>query len=118
MMKTISRDAGLHNIYTNHCIRVSLVTWLKENDIPNDQIKAVTNQKSNASIERYNKRLTSCKKRKISETITQQLRGPSTSTETNQVQINQIFVSNDESQIKEKPTLVLEKNGTKCFVYL
>lgn len=70
---------------------------MKENDVPRDRIKAVTNQKSKALIERYNKHQTSGKKRKISETITEQLRGPSTSTETNQIQINQIFVSNDEN---------------------
>lgn len=127
-MKTISRDANLHNTYTNHCIRVSLVTWLKENDIPNDQIKAVTNQKSDASIERYNKRMTSAKKRSLSEKITEQLRGSSTtaalstttSTTTQEVQINQLFLSKggDEPQIDQKPTLMLEKNGAKVFIYL
>lgn len=70
---------------------------MKENDVSRDRIKAVTYQKSKALIERYNKRQTSGKKRKISETITEQLRGPSTSTETNQIQINQIFISDDEN---------------------
>ena len=129
LMKTISRDANLHNTYTNHCIRVSLVTWLKENNVANDEIKAVTNQKSDASIERYNKRMTSAKKRKLSEKITEQLRGssithtevlPSGSSATQNVQVNQLFLTNggDEPQVDEKPTLVLEKNGTKVFVYL
>ena len=129
-MKTISRDANLHNVYTNHCIRVSLVTWLKENDVPNDEIKAVTNQKSDASIDRYNKRMTSAKKRKLSEKITEQLRSStantvalpseSTSAATQAVQINQLFIAKggDEPQMDEKPTLVIEKNGAKVLVYL
>ena len=77
MMKTISRDASLHQIYTYHCIRVSLIKCLKENDVPNDKTEAGINQKSDTSIERYNKSLTSCKKRKISETIAEQVRGSS-----------------------------------------
>jgi hypothetical protein len=44
MMKTISKDAGLSKAYTNHCPRVSLVTWLKEKEFSNDEIKSVTSK--------------------------------------------------------------------------
>ena len=75
--------------------------------------------------------MTSAKKKKLSEEITEQLRGSSTATimslplestgaTTQQVQINRLFMTNggDEPQVDEKPMLVLEKNGTKVFVYL
>lgn len=44
LMKTISKEAGLSKLYTNHCPRVSLVTWLKEKEFSNDEIKAVTSK--------------------------------------------------------------------------
>lgn len=124
-MKTISREARLSKVYTNHCIRVSLVTWLKENDVPNDQIKAVTNQKSDASIERYNKRMNTAQKRKISEKITEGLRGTTANSctdfrfETNTSFSHQISISSTrEETTLTNPTLVIEKNGAKVSVYL
>ena len=75
--------------------------------------------------------MTSAKKRKLSEKITEQRRGSSNtytmalpsenaSATTQNVQVNQLFMTNgmDEAKVDEKPTLVLEKNETKVFVFL
>lgn len=54
-MKTVSKNANLKNIYTNHCIRVSVVTILQEKGIPNEEIAKVTGHKNPMSVHRYSR---------------------------------------------------------------
>ena len=54
-MKTVSRNANLENMYTNHCIRVSVVTILQEKGIPNEEIAKVTGHKNPMSVHRYSR---------------------------------------------------------------
>ena len=45
-MRTISEKAKLNKIYTNHCVRVSVVNELDSNGFTNEQICSVTGHKN------------------------------------------------------------------------
>ena len=57
MMKNISRSTGLSRVYTNHCVRVTVVTELKEQGFSNDEIASLTGHKSSVSLSPEKKRL-------------------------------------------------------------
>jgi integrase len=56
LMKNLSIDLRLSRIYTNHCIRVSLVTILKEQGHSNAEISQITGHKNEMSVERYKRK--------------------------------------------------------------
>ena len=60
MLKTISKEAVLSKIYTNHSIRVTAVNVLKEAGHTNDKIQGITGHRSESSVTRY------CRRRKDS----------------------------------------------------
>lgn len=62
MMKTISKDAKLSKEYTNHCIRPTVVTNLREDGFDRVEVCAITGHKCEKSIERYDK---TCKERTL-----------------------------------------------------
>lgn len=70
MMRTISEKAKLNKIYTNHCVRVSVVNELDSNGFTNEQICSVTGHKNLTSVDKY-KRQRDSEKRKISDAITE-----------------------------------------------
>ena len=55
MMKRISRNAGLSRIYTNHCVRPTVVSNLKTSGFKNEEICLITGHKSETSIRRYDR---------------------------------------------------------------
>lgn len=54
-MATISKKAGLKHIYTNHCIRATTVTRLRDAGIAPTDIINVTGHRSVQSLEHYSK---------------------------------------------------------------
>ena len=56
MMKLISREAGLSKIYTNHCIRATVITTLSDADIPTRQIMNVSGHVNEDSLRSYSRR--------------------------------------------------------------
>lgn len=62
-MKTISSDAGLSQIYTNHCIRATCITTLDNNGFEARHIMSITGHKSETSIRAYSKTGLETKKR-------------------------------------------------------
>lgn len=56
LMSTLSRDLNLSRRYTNHCIRVTLVTVLKENGYSNSDICSYTGHKNPQSVDRYSRK--------------------------------------------------------------
>ena len=56
MMKSMSQKAGIEPHLTNHCVRVTSVTVLSDNNVEARHIKAVTDHKSDQSIESYSVR--------------------------------------------------------------
>lgn len=57
MMRTISEAAGLSQIYTNHSIRPTLVTNLREKGFNRNEVCAITGHKNEKSLDRYDKTL-------------------------------------------------------------
>lgn len=55
-MSNLSKKLELSRRYTNHCIRVTLVTMLKEQGYSNEDVCEVTGHKNPSSINRYNRR--------------------------------------------------------------
>lgn len=77
MMKKISSAATLSRSYTNHCIRATVVTELKEANIPVEDIQVVTGHKNRTSVDRYIKNVSHCKKQKLSAALSASLKGNS-----------------------------------------
>ena len=55
MMKRISINSKLSRIYTNHCVRPTLVSNLKTQNFRNDEIALITGHKSEKSVQRYDR---------------------------------------------------------------
>lgn len=72
-MKNLSKKAQLSKIYTNHCIRATVVTVMGDHDFNNREIMFTTGHKSEASLNSYATKLSSKKKREISYTLAGQL---------------------------------------------
>ena len=68
-MKEISKSAKLSMIYTNHCIRASVVTNLNEMGYEARDIMATTGHKSEASIRSYAKKIPSKKRCAVSDSL-------------------------------------------------
>jgi len=128
-MKKISELANLSKIYTNHCIRASVVTTLSEQGFTPSEIQTVTGQKRIETIERYTKRISSSKKMKLSHALSCGLEGTnveascSSTSITNTIQVtgNQMRFDTagaENDQNEKTPTLVIEKNGARVKVFL
>lgn len=68
-MKTISKEASLSQLYTNHCVRVTTISELKCQGYSNEDICLVTGHKNPASVSRYVRQRTDSQKRKVSESL-------------------------------------------------
>ena len=53
MMKTISVQAQLDTIYTNHSVRATVITTLHDNDFPTEQIMTISKHKHVDSVKSY-----------------------------------------------------------------
>lgn len=56
LMSNLSSKCNLSRRYTNHSIRVTLITILKEGGFSNTDISAITGHKNPMSVERYNRK--------------------------------------------------------------
>ena len=72
-MKNLSTKAKLSRIYTNHCIRASVVTSLDEQGFEARQIMATTGHKSENSIKSYASRCPDKKRRQVSDALASNL---------------------------------------------
>lgn len=69
LMKIISEKAQLSRVYTNHCIRSTVVTELINKNVPIEEIQVVTGHKNRSSVERYTKRVSNAKKKRLSDSL-------------------------------------------------
>ena len=74
LMKSISREANLSQIYTNHSIRATAVTVLDHSNVEAMHIMRVSGHKSESSIRSYARRLSENKQREISTTLAEACR--------------------------------------------
>ena len=82
-MKRISKEAGLSQSYTNHCIRATVITNLDDAGFEARHIKAVSGHKSDETIKNYAVRCPENKKREMSDALSNRLNSrkiPPTST--------------------------------------
>lgn len=71
-MKNLSASAGLSKIYTNHCIRATVVTVMGDN-FNNREIMLTTGHKSEMSLNSYANKLSAKKKLEISYSLAKEL---------------------------------------------
>ena len=69
MMQRISKDAGLSQIYTNHCIRATVITSLDHAGVEGRHIQQVSGHKSISSLQHYAQMASEDQLRSISSTI-------------------------------------------------
>lgn len=53
LMSTLSKTVGLSKRYTNHCLRVTAITVLKESGASNEEIASFSGHKNPGSVQRY-----------------------------------------------------------------
>ena len=76
MMKNISIDAGLGELYTNHCIRATSVTNLDQSGFEARHIMSLSGHRSESSIRSYSKSGVATK-RKMSNELSRFCEAPS-----------------------------------------
>ena len=69
MMKTISKDAQLSKLYTNHSIRATCLTKLDQAGFEIRHIQAISGHKSEESIKAYSTRCPENKKREMAAAL-------------------------------------------------
>ena len=79
MMKRISADAGLSQLYTNHCIRATCITILDQNNTEALHVLSLTRQSSEMSLQSYAKTST-VKRQQMSSLVASKLSSATTST--------------------------------------
>ena len=77
LMKRISKDAKLSQVYTNHCIRATSVTVLCNEGHEVNDIIAISGHKHPSSLIPYTRKVGDCKRRKMSNTLTEYIKGES-----------------------------------------
>ncbi|MEL7309423.1 MAG: DUF3504 domain-containing protein, partial [Pseudomonadota bacterium] len=95
-MKSISIAAGLEKMYTNHCVRVTVVSELNAQGFSSAQIASVTGQKRIESVDRYIRRRNS-EKRNISDALTQAMLPPNKRTKDDAAENIDIVIRNDDA---------------------
>ena len=75
IMPTLSRKAGLSQVYTNHCMRASTVTSLHKAGIEGRRICQLTKRKNEGSLAHYVSGSSSAQKRECSEILSGSLIG-------------------------------------------
>lgn len=85
MMKEISKSANLNKIYTNHCVRVTVVNNLRNQGLTSNDIAAVTGHKNINSVDRYVRRKTDSEKRTVSQMLSNPLVSASSSSRDHEI---------------------------------
>ena len=95
-MKTMSKKADLSKMYTNHCIRNTVITALDSKRFEAHHITAVPGHKSENTIKSYSTKCSNIKKRQISDALSSVLvrceMPPPTSKKFKQAQTSTVFV--------------------------
>jgi len=70
-MSNLSTNADLHQTYTNHCVRVTVVSVLKNRGYSNEEVASITGHKNVTSVQRYARHLNNSSLQKISDSLDQ-----------------------------------------------
>jgi len=121
VMKNISKDASLSMIYTNHCIRSSIVTTLSDIGVPPQEIQLVTGHKKLETVERYNKKVNVSKRIRLSHTLTDCINGNrerKEDTVEESIKVEMVSKTAESEGKITQPVAVLEKDGMKLSFYM
>ena len=77
MMKTISEEARLSKVYTNHCVRATAITLWSNAGISNRHIMAISGHRSEQSLVSYNSRPSTSKLHNCSQVLSKAFSSPS-----------------------------------------
>ena len=77
MMKTISEEARLSKVYTNHCVRATAITLWSNARISNRHIMAISGYRSEQSLVSYNLRPSTSQLHNCSQVLSRAFRSPS-----------------------------------------
>lgn len=114
MMQTISKKAKLTQMYTNHCIRVRVVSELHHKGFSSEDICSVTGHRSTGSVRHYVRVQRDQQKRKLSEALQMNQNEPKSIKGTSEVEITHDQLINENKIFINKPKqipLVLNFNG-------
>ena len=70
LMQRISKEAGLSQVYSSHCIRPTVVTNMFNQSLQAEDIQNITGHKNKNSVERYMKHVSDDKKMEYSTALT------------------------------------------------
>ena len=96
MMKNISKEAGLSQVYTNHSVRSTAITLLSNAGVPNRHIMAISGHRNEQSLAHYNTRPSVNQLHKCSEVLSNAFSGGSS--EGSFVSQSQVLVRNSPQQ--------------------
>ena len=82
MMKTISKEARLSKVYTNHCVRATAITLWSNPGISNHHIMAISGHRSEQSLVSYNSRPSTSQLPNCSKVLSRAFRSPSANNHT------------------------------------
>ena len=76
MMKTISEEARLSKVYTNHCVRATAITLWSNAGISNRHIMAISGHRSEQSLVSYNSRPSTSQLHNCSQVLSRAFSSP------------------------------------------
>lgn len=111
LMKTISKNAGLSQVYTNHSVRATTITALHRGGVDTSSIIAVTNHKNINSLSHYIDGLSEAEKQHCSGVLAHTLASTSTAT------ADIIDQQNDENDSVNKEKVKVTLLSIHCINY-
>jgi len=93
MMKTISKEALLSKVYTNHSVRATAITLWSNAGIPNRHIMAISGHRNEQSLGHYNSRPSVNQLHNCSEVLSNALSSSTSCQPQNNVSQSQVLVS-------------------------
>jgi integrase len=112
MMKNISESAKTSKIYTNHCVRVTVVSELAEKGFSSMEIASVTGHKSVESVSRYVRKQRDSEKHKISAALLDSYHLPEVPNKIQNID-NKVINFVPKSKFGESVSFVIQ-NNTNC----
>ena len=92
--KTLSKNAGLSQSYTNHCIQATVITELNESGFEARDIMAMTGHRSESGIRSYATKVPTRRRRKVSDALVSKMMKTSEKSKKKEVTSTVIFAHN------------------------
>ena len=112
MMVDISKAANLGKRYTNHCVRVTVVSNLRDNGVQPADIAAVTGHKNINSVEKYVRRKRDAEKENVSTILSNSMTTQHTEFKIQCLEEKVVNVITEAE--KTKDSNIIFQNNTNC----